>query len=402
MTAKAYDIVTVGGGLGGSVLARTMAGHGARVLVIEREKQFRDRVRGEVLAPWGVAEAKRLGIFDALNERFGNELRYWDMHLGPQRVSRRDFRATTPQRTGWLTFFHPDMQQLFLDLAAAAGAEVRRGARVQTVRPGNPPSLAIEQDGRSEEINARLVVGADGRGSAVRKLAGFEARRDPDRLLFAGVLLDPVPSLRDSFHHVINPGMGRLSYIFPQRGTRARVYVGCHKDTLGQRLQGEGGMERFRAEALATGVAPELLADAREIGPLAMFDGAESWVHHPYRAGVALVGDAAATSDPTWGQGMSLTLRDVRVLSDCLAESRDWDAAGHAYAERHDWCFERVHRADGWFADLLMEIGAEADERRARALPLLAQDPLRACDVPISGPESPCDDEARRRFFGED
>jgi flavin-dependent dehydrogenase len=35
-----YDIITVGGGLGGAALARAMAEHGARVLVVEREKQF--------------------------------------------------------------------------------------------------------------------------------------------------------------------------------------------------------------------------------------------------------------------------------------------------------------------------------------------------------------------------
>jgi 2-polyprenyl-6-methoxyphenol hydroxylase-like FAD-dependent oxidoreductase len=42
---------------------------------------------------------------------------------------------------------------------------------------------------------------------------------------------------------------------------------------------------------------------------------------HPYRRGVALVGDAAAVSDPSWGQGLSMTLRDVRVLRDQLLAS---------------------------------------------------------------------------------
>jgi menaquinone-9 beta-reductase len=83
---------------------------------------------------------------------------------------------------------------------------------------------------------------------------------------------------------------------------------------------------------------------ARVAGPLATFDGAASWVAHPYHHGVALVGDAAGAGDPSWGQGLSLTLRDVRVLRDALLESDDWDAAGHAYAEAHDRRFETVHR----------------------------------------------------------
>ncbi len=49
-----YDIITVGGGLGGSALAKVMAEHGARVLVLEREQQFKDRIRGELMLPWGV------------------------------------------------------------------------------------------------------------------------------------------------------------------------------------------------------------------------------------------------------------------------------------------------------------------------------------------------------------
>ena len=60
MTSKTYDIITIGGGLGGSSLAKAMAEHGARVLVLERERQFKDRMHSDVMAPWGVAEAETL------------------------------------------------------------------------------------------------------------------------------------------------------------------------------------------------------------------------------------------------------------------------------------------------------------------------------------------------------
>ena len=53
MTAGSYDIITVGGGLGGATLAKAMAEQGARVLVLEREPSFKDRVRGEQIHPWG-------------------------------------------------------------------------------------------------------------------------------------------------------------------------------------------------------------------------------------------------------------------------------------------------------------------------------------------------------------
>ena len=83
---------------------------------------------------------------------------------------------------------------------------------------------------------------------------------------------------------------------------------------------------------------------------------------------------------------MSLTTRDVRVLRDCLLAESDWDAAGHAYAAEHDRHYA-ICRVDGWVTDLFMELGPEADARRARALPLLAQDMRRFADRPMSGPE---------------
>lgn len=71
-----YDIITVGGGLGGSALAKVMAERGARVLVLERETQFKDRVRGEQMSSWGVGEARELGIYDLLRDSCGPEVRW--------------------------------------------------------------------------------------------------------------------------------------------------------------------------------------------------------------------------------------------------------------------------------------------------------------------------------------
>ncbi|MGH7893831.1 MAG: FAD-dependent oxidoreductase [Candidatus Binatia bacterium] len=397
-----YDVVTVGGGIAASALAKTMAERGARVLIVEREREFRDRVRGEALAPWGVAELAALGLLDAMSPAFADELHAWRLFIGGMQVSERPFAPTTLQERGWLAFYHPDLQRLCLEAAERAGAEVRRGARVNGLRAGRPPVVAVEHDGRREEIAARIVVAADGRASAARGLAGFETRRDPEKLFFCGVYLEQVAIAPGYFYQFADPSRGRIAYVFPQRDGRARCYVGWNTAAGVPRLQGEASFQRFRAEAEEIGVPRDALAAARMAGPLATFEGADSWVEHPYRDGVALLGDAAATSDPTWGQGMSMALRGARVLRDALGATDDWDAAGHAYAAEHDRIFEIVHRADGWFEELFMDMGPEADERRARAFPLLAADPTRAVDVPSSGPDSPCDEAVRRRFFGEE
>ncbi len=398
---KSYDIVIIGGGMAGAALAKAMAEKGCSVLVVERETQFKDRIRGEALAAWGVESARDLGLFDSLSDRCGHMLQYWNVYAGGDQVIGRDLFATTPQKAGWFCYYHPEMQEIVLEGARAAGAAVRRGARVRALEPGSPARVTIEEQGRAEEVTARLVVGADGRSSSVRKWAGFETRDDPPKLFFSGVLLENVQCPRDVFYHLAAPGFGFVAYLFPLR-SRVRAYFGWHKDTGFRRLQGAQDVGRFVEAAEKIGMPREFFAEARPVGPLATFEGADSWVDHPYRGGVALIGDAAATSDPTWGQGMSLALRDVRALRDALLAERDWDAACHAYAATHDRHYAAVHVTEGWVADVFMEVGPEADARRARALPLLVQDPTRFPDVAMSGPDAPHDDSVRRRFFGEE
>jgi menaquinone-9 beta-reductase len=399
---QTYDIVTVGGGLGGSALAKAMAERGARVLVVERETHFKDRVRGEALSPWGVADAKALGLFEPLRERCGNMLRFWNIYVGGNQVLNRDLCATTLQKEGWFSYFHPDMQDVVLEAARVAGAEVRRGAHVRALEPGSPARVTIEEHGNREVVEARLVVGADGRASKVRAWGNFTTRNDPPKLLFAGLLCDGVAAPSDAAFQITAPGMGLTAYLFPQAGNRSRCYFGWHKETNFARLQGAHDVERLQRASEEIGMPREFYANAKAAGPLATFEGADSWVDHPYANGVALVGDAAATSDPTWGQGMSLTLRDVRVLRDSLDAERDWDKAGHAYAAEHDRYYGIVHRVDGWVTHVFMDVDPESDATRARALSLLAQDMSRFPEPPMSGPEAPHDDSVRRRFFGEE
>jgi 2-polyprenyl-6-methoxyphenol hydroxylase-like FAD-dependent oxidoreductase len=84
-----YDIIIIGGGLGGAALAKAMAEHGARILVLERERRFKDRVRGEGMWPWGVAELKELGVYQVLIETSAHEVRWLDTYIGGVRSEHR-------------------------------------------------------------------------------------------------------------------------------------------------------------------------------------------------------------------------------------------------------------------------------------------------------------------------
>ena len=142
-------------------------------------------------------------------------------------------------------------------------------------------------------------------------------------------------------------------------------------------------------------------AAAKSIGPLASFDVSDSWVEHPYRDGVVLVGDAAATTDPTFGQGLSSALRDARILRDELSKDSDWAAAAGRYADQRRAYFRTCHTVEGWIRLLLQDPSSHASALRAKAMPLIAQDPTRVPDHLNSGPDLPLNEQVRARMFGE-
>jgi 2-polyprenyl-6-methoxyphenol hydroxylase-like FAD-dependent oxidoreductase len=169
-----YDVVIVGGGRAGSGLGAALAKTGARVLITEREAQFRDRVRGEGMQPWGAAEARELGLYRPLIEDCAHETRWWTT---PE--ENRDLIETTPSRLGCLNFYHPEMQQRLLNLTVQAGVEVRRPAEVISVIPGDPPTIRLRENSSEQQITARLVVGADGRHSKLRGWGDFPVSGPP-------------------------------------------------------------------------------------------------------------------------------------------------------------------------------------------------------------------------------
>ncbi len=217
----------------------------------------------------------------------------------------------------------------------------------------------------------------------------------------AGVLLSDVSSTPDLAYYVFNPGLGTCIGFVPIGKSRFRGYFMYLKNS-GFRLQGDQMLALF-ASGSAKVYPPmsEIYREAKCIGPLASFDVSDSWVDHPYRQGVALAGDAAATSDPTFGQGLSLALRDTRILRDELLSTSNWEAAGHRYAERHHNYFANCHTVEGWFRTLFQDSSPQAAALREKAMPLIGQDPSRVPDHLFSGPDLPLDNDVRARFFGE-
>ena len=394
-----YDLLVVGGGIAGASLAWVMAREGASVLVLEREARFKDRVRGEGIHPWGVAELKELGLYDLVMSACGQELRYWTNYANGRNWP-RDLMKTSPSGNGEITVHHPELQETLLRAAACAGAEVRRKALALSVAPDETPAAEVRWQGRVESIEARLIALADGRASSGRKWAGFDVKKDPPRTALAGVLMSGLECDPGAVHEFGDPARGHGFPVFPLPEDRYRVYYAYRRNDRAKVLSGDRRFPEFMQSTLDVGAPPEWYAASEKTGPLATFDTADTWVDHPHRGNVVLLGDAASSNDPTWGNGQSLVFRGVRVLRDALLATENWAEAGDAYAEEHARYYGSIHRITNWLVDMYLDTGPEADARRKRAASRPREERFRPDHMGL-GPEAPSDEDARRRFFGE-
>jgi 2-polyprenyl-6-methoxyphenol hydroxylase-like FAD-dependent oxidoreductase len=393
--AQAYDLIIVGGGIGGSALATVMAQAGRSVLLLEQSDVYEDRVRGEWIAPWGVAEVRRLGLYDLLVGAGGHHVTRhitYDETLAPAEAEAQALALDifAPGVPGPLCLRHPVHCQTLFDAAVGAGAKGLRGVRVIEPSGGEAPRVIFEHDGERIEATGRLLIGADGRTSGVREAAGVRLHQDKPHHWFAGLLVDQAPNW-DADLQAIGTEGDFAFLAFPQGDGRVRVYGGYALDQA-QRFKGADGPRRF-LDAFAVSCAPANrgLVAGRPAGPLFSYINADSWTDEPFAPGVVLVGDAAGWNDPIIGLGLSITYRDVRIVSDLLKGTDNWATLSFApYAEERAERMRRLRFAGQLQAAIDMEFDERARARRRSLFQRAALDPsLKAHSLAVmAGPES--------------
>ena len=360
--ADVSDVVIVGGGIAGSALAYALASAGRSVTVLESSVEYEDRVRGEIVMPWGVKEARNLGVEQILLDAGAHVAPAWLQYVeGADEPAMLPMSMMVEGIPGTLNMRHPDACQALVEAAADAGATVVRGVHEVRLSAGQPVSVTYSADSAGE-ARARLVVGADGRSSTVRRQAGLSLQRDDPINYIAGLLVDGLTGVPDDHDIMVGEG-DQLLLVFHQGGGRARLYV-CLGRSGQRRFAGPDAAARFLA-AWKPGCYPfsGLLAAGIPAGPCATYPGDDTWTDTPFADGVVLVGDAAGYNDPIVGQGLSIALRDARIVRDLILDGARQPADFVSYGRERS---ERM-RTLRLIADIVsVAFTEDADNRMAR------------------------------------
>ena len=366
------EVVIVGAGIGGGALATVLARAGIAVTILEKSLEHVDHVRGEWLAPWGVAETQRLGLYETLlaagGHHLGRHISYGD-DVDAATAESQPLDLTAFAGAGFkppLCMRHPVMCDLLDAEAIKSGADLIRGVTDLQVTAGAAPAVRFRHDGVEHKFNPRIVIGADGRNSTVRTQVGIDQHRNPTHHLMAGMLVDGTAGWPADLQ--IFGTEARVNFLaFPQSAERVRLYI-CYGTDEKRRLAGADNQARFLdAFRLACVPGSEHLANGTPSGPCNSYGNEDAWTDVPYVPGVVLIGDAAGHNDPIIGQGLSISYRDVRIVRDLMLENRSWTPeVFQPYAEERRERMRRLRLTASTFSILNAEFGDHARERRKK------------------------------------
>jgi menaquinone-9 beta-reductase len=301
---------------------------GMSVVLCEAHPMLPPRVCGMYLCPAGVAFLERLDIRERVS---AGARRLQGMIMAAPNMGRLETHF--PKADGvpdhGLALPRPSLDEAFLDLAREAGAIIRLGARPAKIQRYDAGWRAALADG--ETIDAKLLVGADGRKSFTARMLGLAV---PPRRSRTAVHVD-CASLQEASPfgqmHVFDDGtyVG-LNPITPERVNFSFV---CDPDMLRGRVVRDVINEHIaRSPHLSSLLQP-------------VEDGVRPDVTFPTNArvrraatnDVALVGDASGYTDPLTGEGIYGALWTAEALVQSIAGGwTDLPRALDRYAELRD------------------------------------------------------------------
>lgn len=332
------DVVIVGAGGGGAVLAVALAQRGIRTIVLEQAPGPPTGLRGEILQPNGQRVLDELGLLAKLPADAVRSVRLFHfVKAGGERLCTIDYGMLPPPYNRALVTMPNAAHHVLLNAfqEAAPGALRYRTSFKGLLRcNGAVAGVEAEEDGRRYTIRARLVVGADGPFSTVREALGIRARLHRYREAYLIALLDsPDGPFTESRYYV---GRRTILGLFPASDRKVYTFYMVAAD----------GMPTIKAAGLAvlrerwTRIAPDLeplfrnLEDWQQTAYMPTGRvRAETWVAD----GAVLIGDAAHAMNPHASQGRMQAMMDAMAVADlvptCL-EQGDWSAAVLARYER--------------------------------------------------------------------
>ena len=325
------QVVIVGAGPAGASLAYLLARNGVEVTLLERRADFAREFRGEVLMPSGVDALRQMGLLEKMQGVAHHTAEAIRVYLNRKLIMSLPLQAEDLGGDSIMAVSQPELlEMLIVECSAYDNFTFLRGAVLrELLHEGERCSgVRVSIDDQQQDISANLVVGADGRNSAVRRTLDFTTREISPPMDIVWCKL-PVP---EDWRGVrAYAGHGHLLVAYHTWGDELQLGWVILKGTFGElRAQGIEQWVDEMANHVTEDFAAHLRANLDAVQRPFLLDAASECVESWSKPGVLLIGDAAHTMSPVGGQGLNIALRDAMVAANFLVPAlarADVDAA---------------------------------------------------------------------------
>jgi flavin-dependent dehydrogenase len=349
-----YDVVVVGARCAGSSLARHLAKAGLSVVVLDKDEFPSDTPSTHVFQVEGVNALERLGVLERLRATGAPVVNHVHGLIGDM-VVEMPWPLRPGDAGGAMCVRRPVLDSILIEAARDAGAEVLTNTRVATLLREDRRVTGVRTEGR--DFGARLVVGADGRGSIVARQVNarkYNVTRS-ERFACWGYYEDaaiPRPEsaylhrFGDEFFLACPADAGLFLIIQLPTGERVAEY----------RADPDGA---FDAHLANDPVLAGIVGPGRRTAPLQFMYRYDGYLRESAGAGWVLVGDSGHFKDPAPGQGISDALRQAEALAPRIIEGLGGDDAALDDGLREWWRWRDEDAFEKhWFAQDLGAGGA--------------------------------------------
>ncbi|MDQ1909079.1 NAD(P)/FAD-dependent oxidoreductase [Paenibacillus sp. GD4] len=356
MRGSSYDVVVVGSRVAGSSLAYELSKEGYEVLLVDRSTFPSDTLSTHNMFNNTVTMLREMGVLDRLLKTNTPTYRRARVEFGPSVID-----GVIPEIDGesrCLCIRRTYLDHILLEHAKSQpGVTGIEGFRVtDLVTEGDEVRGIIgrHRDGRPETFRAKLVVGCDGRLSAIRQLAASE-RKLAIPTDFASYVGYVAGYKQEGERHVeFYKWDDKLFIAFPTSDDLFVVGVMFP-------LTSQAWLDRFKSDAelsfrqiVAEGFPhtslPARLSEVRFVEQIKGLHGYDNDWYQGMGRGWALLGDALTFKDPAVGQGIHDAIYGSRTLTRILTQtgrenwSTSWDVMSQAYqAEMETKLMSRFH-----------------------------------------------------------
>jgi 2-polyprenyl-6-methoxyphenol hydroxylase-like FAD-dependent oxidoreductase len=322
----------VGAGPGGAVLALLLARQGISVTLLEAHEDFDRDFRGDTVHPstWHIMD--EIGLADRLLQLRHSKIYQAAFATPNGAITMADFRrvenkfpfiAMLPQ-VHFLEFITNEAKRYpsFRLLMGASAQElieedgVVRGVRYRSTPHPKRDARAGTAPAGWHEVRATLTVGADGRSSRIRRLAGFEPVKTSPPM---DILWFRIPRVEGDPEGVLGHFGRGHALVLLDRLDEWQVGFVIMKGSFSQvRAAGLDALRRSIADLLTE--FPDRIQHLKDWKQVAVLSVESSRVPCWYKSGLLLIGDAAHVMSPVGGVGINYAIQDAVVAANVLSK----------------------------------------------------------------------------------